>query len=242
MARVLIVKDDPGIANLVALYLRNDGHETSARTDGLSALAEIESDPTAFELIVLDLMLPGLDGRGVCRRIRDVSAVPIIMLTALDDDRAKIAGLDLGADDYLTKPFNPNELVARVRALLRRVTPRDVTGPPSTSAARAVITVGNASIDLDTRRFMVAGVEHSLRAKEFDLLAALAAHPGMVLTRDQLLERVWDAGKAGEAEFAGDTRTVDVHISRLRDKLASSGATAQIDTIRSVGYRLTVTR
>ena len=233
MARVLIVEDDPSIAELVALYLRHDGHEVDSIDDGLTALRRIEAAPDAIDLVVLDLMLPGLDGRGLCRRLRDVSTVPVIMLTALDDDRDKIAGLELGADDYLTKPFNPRELVARVRAVLRRSV-HPTSAPDQDRAAGETFTLGAAVLDLAARRFLVHGREIALRTKEFDLLAALAARPGVVLTRDLLLERVWGG------ESAGDTRTVDVHVSRLRDKLATAATGLAIETVRSVGYRLAV--
>lgn len=226
MPRILVVEDNRAIADLIALYLRHDGHAVSTVASGLDALALFESDPAGLDLVVLDLMLPGLDGRGVCRRIRDTSAIPILMLTALDDDRDKLHGFDLGADDYLTKPFNPNELVARVRAILRRAT---TSGPTTNWSATKI---GNIELDLDRRTMTVAGTEVSLRTKEFDLLAAFTAHPGIVLSRERLLERVW----AGE--FDGDTRTVDVHVSRLREKLASAGATISIETLRSVGYRI----
>lgn len=230
MARVLVVEDDRSIADLVALYLRHDGHDVDLASDGLSALTAVEEASLAYDLVILDLMLPGLDGRGVCRRIRDVSPVPIIMLTALDDDRDKIEGLELGADDYLTKPFNPKELVARVHAVLRRTTPKPTV---EHRTPNAVIALGNAQLDLASRRLILHSQEIPLRAKEFDLLATLAAHPGIAFTREQLLDRVWDP------DVAGDTRTVDVHVSRLREKLAAAGVTATIDTIRSIGYRLT---
>jgi DNA-binding response OmpR family regulator len=173
-------------------------------------------------------MLPGLDGRGVARRIRAFSDVPIIMLTALDDARDKVEGLDIGADDYLTKPFNPDELLARVRAILRRTT-RSSTA----SLHPDRISAGNLEIDPTARRVVIAGDELPLRAKEFDLLLALARHAGMALSRDQLLDLVWDGG------FGADTRTVDVHVSRLRERLADAQASVAIETIRSVGYRLT---
>jgi DNA-binding response OmpR family regulator len=154
------------------------------------------------------------------------------MLTALDDDRDKIEGLELGADDYLTKPFNPNELVARVRAILRR---SSRLAPASDSTERrATVTLGRACLDLAARRLTVDGDEVPLRTKEFDLLAALADRPDVVLTRDRLLERVWGG------EFDGDTRTVDVHVSRLREKLASARTGIEIETVRAVGYRLQV--
>jgi DNA-binding response OmpR family regulator len=226
MAHILVVEDNRAIADLIGLYLRRDGHEITAIASGLDAFTRFASDQAAFDLIVLDLMLPGLDGRGLCRRIRDMSTIPILMLTALDDDRDKLHGFDLGADDYLTKPFNPNELVARVRAILRRASP---LGP---AIPQSVLRSGNIALDLDRRTLTVAGADVPLRTKEFDLLAAFAEHPGVVLSRERLLERVW----AGE--FDGDTRTVDVHISRLRERLASAGATVSIETIRSIGYRL----
>jgi DNA-binding response OmpR family regulator len=228
MAQILVVEDDRAIAELVQLYLRREGHEVQIVDNGASALRRLESDPTSVDLVVLDLMLPGLDGRGVCRRLRATSDLPIIMLTALDDVRDKIEGLELGADDYVTKPFNPQELVVRVRAILRRATRPAPT--PIASAHR--IEIGNLRIDLDARRVLVAGAEVALRTKEFELLTAFAASAGIVLSRDQLLERVWGG------EFDGDTRTVDVHVSRLRDRLDAVHATVEIETLRSVGYRL----
>ncbi|HEY7037134.1 MAG TPA: response regulator transcription factor [Thermomicrobiales bacterium] len=228
MAHIFVVEDDRAIAELVQLYLRREGHDILILDNGATALHRFEADPAAVDLVVLDLMLPGLDGRGVCRRLRALSDVPVIMLTALDDDRDKIEGLELGADDYLTKPFNPQELVARVRAILRRT----ARPTPSTPESSRHLAVGNLQLDLDARRLSVAGSDVTLRTKEFDLLTAFATSAGIVLTRDQLLERVWGG------EFDGDTRTVDVHVSRLRDRLHAVGATVEIETLRSVGYRL----
>ncbi len=226
MARIMVVEDDRSIAGLIALYLRRDQHEIDAFGNGAAALQAWESalaGTQPIELVILDLMLPGLDGRGVARRMRAVSSVPVLMLTALDDIRDKVEGFELGADDYLTKPFDPNELVLRVRAILRRsVAP----------AARTVLRLGNAEFDVGGRRLCVAGADVTLRTKEFDLLVLLAEHAGIVLTRQQLLDRIW----AGE--FDSDSRTVDVHISRLRERLAASRSEMTIDTIRSVGYRL----
>lgn len=226
MVRVLVVEDDPAIADLVRLYLRHDGHEVETLANGVTGLHRLEEATPPVDLVILDLMLPGLDGRGLCRRLRAISQVPVLMLTALDDDRDKIEGLELGADDYLTKPFNPRELMARVHAILRRV-----PAPPA-APVDSMITLGPARIDPARRRFLVNEGDVPLRTKEFDLLLALAAHPGLVLRRDQLLETVWGV------DFWGDTRTVDVHVSRLRDKLNRAGAGLAIESIRAVGYRL----
>ena len=175
-------------------------------------------------LIVLDLMLPELDGWEVCRRVRAESDVPIIMLTARSDDIDRIVGLELGADDYLTKPFNPRELVARVRAILRR------TGRPAPTSADTTISLDNLTIHPERRMVLVGGKEVDLRMKEFDLLMTLATNPGMVFTREKLLDIVWGY------DFAGETRTVDVHIAHLRHKL--KGMRPTIDTVWGVGYRL----
>ncbi|MGH2531183.1 MAG: response regulator transcription factor [Thermomicrobiales bacterium] len=232
MANVLVVEDDRAIADLVALYLRRDGHEVEIVGDGAVAWRRFEERHPEIDLVVLDLMLPGLDGRGVCRRMRGVADVPILMLTALDDERDKIEGLDLGADDYVTKPFHPGELMARVRALLRRA----ARPAPAASDDHHRISLANACIDLDAHRLLANEQEVRLRVKEFDLLVALAEHPDVVLTRDQLLERVWGG------EYPGETRTVDVHVSRLRDRLEAAGAQITIETVRSVGYRLSAPR
>jgi len=188
--------------------------------DGAEALAKIRSLRPA--LVVLDLMLPKIDGWEVCRRVRATSDVPIIMLTARSEDVDKIVGLELGADDYLTKPFNPRELVARVRAVLRRY-------ERAAKPTRA-IHIGQVTIDPARREVTVAGKPIKLRAKEFDLLLALAQHRGLVLSRNQLLDLVWGY------DFYGSTRTVDVHIAHLREKLA--GSDVVIETVRGVGYKL----
>jgi DNA-binding response OmpR family regulator len=231
MATIWIVEDDPAIADLIGLYLRKEGYRSEVIGDGAVALRGFEAAAVKPDLILLDVMLPGLDGRGVARRIRQAYDTPILMLTALDDDRDKIAGLDLGADDYLTKPFNPNELLARVRALLRRAA--RTAAPESEAHGRSI---GNVTIDFDSRRVYVANAELALRTKEFDLLADFVLNHDAVLTRDHLLEQVWGG------EYEGDTRTVDVTISRLRERLHAAGATAVIETIRAVGYRLSAQR
>ncbi len=221
--RVLIVDDEDHIVELARMYLEQEGFRVDAAADGATALERIEKDPPA--LLILDLMLPEVDGWEVCRRVRSGTAapdLPIIMLTARDDDVDKIVGLELGADDYVTKPFNPRELVARVRALLRRVGRRAQRGSP--------IRVGDLTIDPARHEVTVAGRPVALRPKEFDLLRTLAEHRGMVLSREQLLDRVWGY------DFYGETRTVDVHIAHLRKKLA--GSTVRIETVIGVGYKL----
>ncbi len=231
MSRVLVIEDDRGIADLVALYLRRDGHEVCLESNGATGLRGYNEAAPPFDLLVLDLMLPGLDGRGICRRIRSGLRpdVPVLMLTALDDDRDKLEGFHLGADDYLTKPFNPDELVARVRALLRRVSR---VAPASLRATETMIHLGRARIDLAARRLLVGTDEIALRTREFDLLTVFATHPDLVLTREQLVEQVWGG------MFDGETRTVDVHVSRLRGRLAQSRSGLTTETVRSVGYRL----
>jgi DNA-binding response OmpR family regulator len=232
MACVLLVEDDPGIAGLVELYLGHAGHEIHAVADGGSALRWFEANASQVDIVVLDLMLPGLDGRGICRRIREGLGgrpdVPVPMLTALDDDRDKLDGFALGADDYLTKPFNPDELVARVKAILRRGAAVAATAEPVPAARQ----LGNATLDIEQMRLRVDGFDVPLRPREFDLLCALASRPGAVCSRESLLERVW------RNEPASDSRTVDVHVSRLRERLETAGTGLGIDTIRGVGYRL----
>ncbi len=219
MTSILLVDDEKNITELARLYLEAEGYQVQAVFDGESALTLFRASPP--DLIVRDLMLPRLDGYEVCRRIRATSEVPIIMLTARDADVDKIVGLELGADDYLTKPFNPRELVARVKAILRRATPGYKTQG---------LTVGDLKLDLDRREVQVNGTPIELRTKEFDLLVALAQHPRIVFTREKLLEVVWGY------DFAGETRTVDVHIAHLRKKLA--GAHTEIETVTGVGYKL----
>ncbi|NDJ77822.1 MAG: response regulator transcription factor [Chloroflexi bacterium] len=221
---ILLVDDEPNIIELASLYLKQDGFRVISAGDGLTALDMVEHDqPT---LMVLDLMLPHLDGWEVCKRIRAESDLPILMLTARDDDIDKIVGLELGADDYLTKPFNPRELVARVKAILRRTEPR--RAQPDEGPIR----LGNLTVDPARREALVEGQMVDLRTKEFDLLLALVENEGIVLSREKLLDLVWGF------DFYGQTRTVDVHIAHLRNKLA--GCTAEIETVWGVGYKLTV--
>lgn len=222
---ILLVDDEQHIIDLARMYLEVEGFKTTSATDGRLALAKILSEKPA--LVVLDLMLPGLDGWEVCRRVRAESDVPIIMLTARSDDIDRIVGLELGADDYLTKPFNPRELVARVKAILRRV---DRDRRPASAVTETVITLDNLVIYPERRIVTVAGKPVDLRVKEFDLLATLAENKSMVFTREKLLDVVWGY------DFAGETRTVDVHIAHLRHKLA--GMRPAIETVWGVGYRL----
>jgi len=218
---ILVVEDEANIASFVAMYLKKAGFEVTVARNGTEALAKTGAE--APSLIILDLMLPDLDGIEVCRRIRQRSDIPILMLTARDDDVDKIIGLEVGADDYLTKPFNPRELVARVKSILRRATPR--RREPEGGALEH----GRLRIDSGRREVTVAGEEVQLAPKEFDLLWELLDHRGLVLTRDQLLERVWGY------TFAGDTRTVDVHVGQLRRKL---GESCPIVTVWGVGYKV----
>jgi DNA-binding response OmpR family regulator len=222
---ILVVDDEPNIIELARMYLEQDGFRVIMALDGQHALDMIFTERP--DLVVLDLMLPAVDGWEVCRRTRARSDVPILMLTARDDDIDKIVGLELGADDYLTKPFNPRELVARVKAILRRA-----DGAARRSGDDPVLAVGDIHIDPARRQVVANGVEVSLRAKEFDLLLTLAGQRGVVLTREQLLDLVWGF------DFLGQTRTIDVHVAHVRAKLARAGSAVTIETVWGIGYRL----
>jgi len=221
---VLIVDDEPNIIELARMYLEQAGFTVAAASDGAAALERIFADMPDF--IVLDLMLPEVDGWEVCKRVRARSETPILMLTARDDDVDKIVGLELGADDYMTKPFNPRELVARIRAILRRMS---ASQPADEEAA---VRINDLVIDPARREVSVGDARIPLRVKEFDLLHTLAQHQGFVLTREQLLEMVWGF------DFYGQTRTVDVHVAHVRSKLAGAGSRANIETVWGVGYKL----
>ena len=222
---VLVVEDEASIASFVSLYLKNAGYRVKAVSSGGDALAQVEAEQPA--LIVLDLMLPDMDGIEVCRRLRQRRDIPILMLTARDEDIDKIIGLEVGADDYMTKPFNPRELVARVKSILRRST------PARRESESAQIQHGDLRVDSGRREVFVGDEEIQLAPKEFDLLWELLDHRGLVLTRDQLLERVWGY------TFAGDTRTVDVHVRQVRRKL---GEASPIVTVWGVGYKVAPAR
>ena len=221
MDTLLIVDDERNIVELVDLYARQAGFDTQRAYDGEAALQAIEREAPA--LVVLDLMLPKVSGWDVCKRVRAKSDLPIIMLTARDDDIDKIVGLEIGADDYLTKPFNPRELMARVKAILRRT-------KPDAALATESVRLGKLVIDAARHEVHVDGKLSKLRAKEFDLLLTLASNKGIVLTREKLLETVWGY------DFAGETRTVDVHVAQLRKHIAGSGA--EIETVFGIGYKL----
>ena len=219
---ILIVDDEKNIVQLARLYLGNEGFHVEEAYNGKQALEKARTvNP---DLVVLDLMMPEMDGLSVCRELRKTSSVPVIMLTARDDDVDKIVGLEVGADDYLTKPFNPRELVARVKAVLRR--------SQGSINPETVLEVGNVRLDPARREVTVGGKPITLRAKEFDLLTAFMRFETVVLDRERLLSMVWGQ------DFYGDTRTIDVHVAWLREKL--SGASARVQTVWGVGYKLVV--
>ena len=217
MSTVLVVEDEVNIGNVVRIALERDGHRVITVRTGEEALAELPRHPVS--LIVLDLGLPGMDGLEVCRRVRAGSSLPIIMLTARDEEADRVAGLELGADDYVPKPFSPREVAARVKAVLRR----------STAAPRADdLELADVQLSKARREVLVAGAPVDLSATEFNLLAFLMENPGIVFSREVLLDRVWSI------EFPGGTRTVDQHVAQVRAKLARPDL---IETVRGAGYR-----
>jgi two-component system, OmpR family, response regulator ResD len=221
--RVLVVDDEPTVREVVQHYLEREGYRVQVATDGPGALAVLAAETP--DLIVLDLMLPGVDGLDVCRQVRATGATPIIMLTAKGHESDRIVGLELGADDYVVKPFSPRELVARVRSVLRRTRSGDGQ-PPSPLRA------GDMVVDPTTREVRVAGRPVSLTVREFDLLAFLVGHPRQVFSRGQLLRQVW------EYTWLGDTSTVTVHIRRLRAKVEDDPSNpVRLQTVYGVGYR-----
>lgn len=223
---VLIVDDEPGIIRLISMYLEREGYATASARTGAEALDYVGRNSPS--LVILDIMLPDIDGWEVCREIRRSSDVPIIMLTAREGDEDKIVGLEIGADDYVTKPFVPRELVARVKAILRRV-----RAAPPADASDGVLDYGELTIDPAKREVRLSGELITLRAKEYDLLVELARRPGVVFTREKLLQDVWGY------DFYGDSGTIDVHIRRLRSKLNDDSANPRfIETVWGVGYKL----
>ncbi|MFL6024079.1 MAG: winged helix-turn-helix domain-containing protein [Marmoricola sp.] len=223
MTRVLVVEDEESYSDALAYMLRKEGFEVAISATGPDALAEF--DRAGADVVLLDLMLPGLPGTEVCRQIRQTSNVPIIMVSAKDDEVDKVVGLELGADDYVTKPYSPRELVARIRAVLRRGTEPDL----------APMTLEAGPVRMDTERHVVTidGEDVRLPLKEFELLEMFLRNPGRVLTRGQLIDRVWGS------DYVGDTKTLDVHVKRLRAKIEPSPAEPKyLTTVRGLGYKL----
>jgi DNA-binding response OmpR family regulator len=226
---VLIVDDEPTIVEVVQLYLQREGFEVATAADGQSALDAVARRRP--DLMVLDLMLPQIDGLEIIRRVRSSGALPIIMLTARGEETDRVVGLELGADDYVTKPFSPRELVARVKAVLRRTQ----TGSQASSSSDDAISAGPLRIEAAARKVSMAGREINLTAREFDLLIFMARHPGQVFTREQLLDQVWGF------TFASDASTVTVHIRRLREKIEQDPTAPQfLLTVWGVGYKFDV--
>ncbi len=222
MTRVLVVEDEESYSDALAYMLRKEGFEVSLAATGLQALEEF--DRSGADIVLLDLMLPELSGTEVCRRIRAVSNVPVIMVSAKDDEVDKVVGLELGADDYVTKPYSPRELVARIRAVLRRGT--EVENAP------AALEAGPVRMDVDRHLVSVNGTDTPLPLKEFELLEMLLRNPGRVLTRGQLIDRVWGS------DYVGDTKTLDVHVKRLRAKIEPDPANpVHLVTVRGLGYK-----
>lgn len=224
MTRVLVVEDEDSFSDALSYMLRKEGFDVAVSATGDDALEEF--DKGGADLVLLDLMLPGLPGTEVCRQIRQRSNVPVIMLTAKDSEVDKVVGLELGADDYVTKPFSSRELVARIRAVLRR-------GTETTEPSQAVLGAGPVRMDVERHTVTVAGTSVRLPLKEFELLELLLRNAGRVLTRAQLIDRIWGA------DYVGDTKTLDVHVKRLRAKIEPDpAAPTYLLTVRGLGYKL----
>jgi two-component system response regulator RegX3 len=223
VSRVLVVEDEESYSDALAYMLRKEGFEVAIAATGQDALAEF--DRAGADIVLLDLMLPGIPGTEVCRQIRQTSSVPIIMVSAKDDEVDKVVGLELGADDYVTKPYSPRELVARIRAVLRRGSEPDL--------APLTLEVGNVRMDVERHIVTVGAEEVRLPLKEFELLEMFLRNPGRVLTRGQLIDRVWGS------DYVGDTKTLDVHVKRLRAKLEDNPTEPKLlTTVRGLGYKL----
>ncbi len=224
MIRVLIVEDEESLADPLAYLLRKEGFEATVAADGPAALAEF--DRAGADIVLLDLMLPGMSGTDVCKQLRSRSSVPVIMVTARDSEIDKVLGLELGADDYVTKPYSARELIARIRAVLRR-------GGDAEEVGDTILEAGPVRMDIERHVVSVDGEQIALPLKEFDLLEYLMRNKGRVLTRGQLIDRVWGA------DYVGDTKTLDVHVKRLRSKIeADPGNPARLVTVRGLGYKL----
>ncbi len=223
MTRVLVVEDEESYSEALAYMLRKEGYEVAIAATGPDALTEFERN--GADIVLLDLMLPGLPGTEVCRQIRQTSNVPVIMVSAKDDEIDKVVGLELGADDYVTKPYSPRELVARIRAVLRRGIEPDL--------APMTLEAGPVRMDVERHVVTVDGAEQRFPLKEFELLEMFLRNPGRVLTRGQLIDRVWGS------DYVGDTKTLDVHVKRLRAKLEPDpGEPQYLVTVRGLGYKL----
>ena len=223
MTRILLVEDEESFSDPLSYLLEKEGYDVTVAADGLVAIAEFER--AGADLVLLDLMLPGASGTEVCRQLRSKSNVPIIMLTAKDSEIDKVVGLELGADDYVTKPYSSRELLARVRAVLRRNTDQ-------ADLMDSVIEAGGVRIDVDRHVASVRGEEVSLPLKEFELLEMLVRNAGRVMTRGQLIDRIWGQ------DYVGDTKTLDVHIKRLRAKVETEPSTPRLlVTVRGLGYK-----
>ncbi|CAN5563632.1 response regulator transcription factor [soil metagenome] len=224
MTRVLVVEDEESYSDALSYVLRKEGFDVAVAATGPEALAEF--DRAGADIVLLDLMLPGLPGTEVCRQLRQVSMVPVIMVTAKDGEVDTVVGLELGADDYVTKPYSPRELVARIRAVLRRL------HEPADGLAPAALEAGPVRMDVDRHVVSVDGADVRLPLKEFELLEMLLRNSGRVLTRGQLIDRVWGA------DYVGDTKTLDVHVKRLRAKIEPDPATPKyLVTVRGLGYK-----
>ena len=225
MTRVLIVEDEESLAEPLAYLLNKEGFDTTVMADGPSALAEF--DRAGADIVLLDLMLPGMSGTEVCKQLRARSAVPVIMVTARDSEIDKVVGLELGADDYVTKPYSTRELIARIRAVLRRGIEAEEVGVDT------VLEAGPVRMDIERHIVSIDGEQIGLPLKEFELLEYLMRNKGRVLTRGQLIDRVWGS------DYVGDTKTLDVHVKRLRSKIEADPANpARLLTVRGLGYKL----
>lgn len=225
MAKILVVEDEETLSEAIAFLLGKEGFEVTVAANGPDAISQFEK--SGADLILLDLMLPGLSGTEVCRQIRAKSAVPIIMLTAKDSEIDKVVGLEIGADDYVTKPYSSRELIARIRAVLRRGELSD------SSDEGAILEVGPVRMDTDRHVISVNGTQVAIPLKEFELLEFLMRNAGRVLTRVQLIDRVWGS------DYVGDTKTLDVHVKRLRAKIEKDPANPEfIQTVRGMGYKM----
>ena len=226
MTRVLIVEDEDSLADPLAFLLRKEGFDVTIAGDGPTALESFESE--GADIVLLDLMLPGMSGTDVCKRLRVTSSVPVIMVTARDSEIDKVVGLELGADDYVTKPYSARELIARIRAVLRRGADKEADEPEEIG----VLESGPVWMDIERHTVTVRGAAVTLPLKEFDLLEYLLRNSGRVLTRGQLIDRVWGS------DYVGDTKTLDVHVKRLRSKVEQDpGKPVHLVTVRGLGYK-----